>query len=524
MKKTVSGLLLAATGALVFYLVVILPPLIIEQYARVSSFGPAWGYLYLAGIALGSMLLLGGLAWSVYTLWSVGRRERLRSARDSKEILEMGPREKEEAVKAYLEEAKALAQESREQEELKKAIERAASQLEHKQQEESFEVVAFGTISSGKSSVLNRLTGRELFESDVSGGTTVKVKSVEWPGFGRVRLVDTPGLAEIRGGKRGFDARSAAKKADLILFVLDGPLKDFEFRTIQDLHAMGKRLVVCLNKRDWFVESDLSLLLCKIRDQLKDYIPPGDIVPVQAEPVKRKRDRIKMDGSVSEEDVELAPEIDALASRLMEIINAEGKDLLLNNLLLQARGLRSDTLERIRARRDEKAVQKINQYTWKAAAAAAVSPTPFVDAAVGVAFSFKMILDLAAIYGRNVDLQAARELVGQLMKSLGASLGATSISPAVGQLFASALKGVPGIGTLAGGTMQGLVQALVTQWIGRVMKDYFSQDKAESAIPLDELARRHWEKLTSKSELINLAMNGRPYLKEHKDKEHGKSS
>ena len=519
MKNKLFILIILVLFLVAIYFIALIPSVVIEQYKKISALGPFWGYLYLTGLGLGALLFLAAAGWFAYTLWKESQKEKKRAIRDAKEIAKMSPSEKEKAITSYIQEAKELVSQSDQSDELKKAIEKASANIEAKQKEEELEIAAFGTISSGKSSVLNQLLGKDIFKSDVIGGTTQQVSSVEWPGIGKVILVDTPGLAEIEGGKRGFDARKAAKNADLVLFVLDGPLKDFEFRTIQNLYAMGKRIIVCLNKRDWYSDSDLDLLLNKIRTQLESLVLPEDVIAIQAEPVKRKRTIIKADGSVVEEEVEIKADIEPLALRLLNIIKEERKELLLNNLLLQARGLKTDILEQLKVIRDEKAKQTINDYTWKAAAAAAVSPTPFVDVAVGLGFSFKMIMDLANIYGKKMDIQSAKELVSQLMKNLCANLGATSLSPALSQLVASSLKGVPGMGTIAGGALQGMVQALVTQWIGRVMKDYFSKDKQGSVTALDDLARKHWERLTSKSELINLTMSGIQHIKQAQSKD-----
>ena len=65
-------------------------------------------------------------------------------------------------------------------------------------------------------------------------------------------LVDTPGLAEVRGEVRAAEAADAAKNADLVLFVVDGPLKSYESELLEALAAMEKRIVVCLNKEDWY--------------------------------------------------------------------------------------------------------------------------------------------------------------------------------------------------------------------------------------------------------------------------------
>ena len=80
----------------------------------------------------------------------------------------------------------------------------------------------------------------------------VSRSEIPWPAGDRVVLVDTPGLAEVRGESRAADAAEAAKNADLVLFVVDGPLKSYESELLEALAAMEKRIVVCLNKEDWY--------------------------------------------------------------------------------------------------------------------------------------------------------------------------------------------------------------------------------------------------------------------------------
>ena len=44
----------------------------------------------------------------------------------------------------------------------------------------------------------------------------------------------------------------AARDADLVLLVVDGPLRDSEFQLLQRLADMEKRVLLCLNKEDWY--------------------------------------------------------------------------------------------------------------------------------------------------------------------------------------------------------------------------------------------------------------------------------
>jgi predicted GTPase len=124
---------------------------------------------------------------------------------------------------------------------LREQLRRQLHELQEKQSEERLEIVAFGTISSGKSTLLNALAGREAFTADVVGGTTTARCEIPWPGADRVLLVDTPGLAEIRGEERASLAAAAAQHADLVLLVVDGPLKAYEVELADKLLDMEKR-------------------------------------------------------------------------------------------------------------------------------------------------------------------------------------------------------------------------------------------------------------------------------------------
>ena len=151
-----------------------------------------------------------------------------------------------------------------------------------KRETQTLQIVAFGTISSGKSSLLNALAGRDVFRTEVSGGTTTARGEVPWPGMDRVILVDTPGLAEIRGEQRASQAAAAAREADIVLFVVDGPLKSYEVELLRSLTQMQKRLVICLNKEDWFDDASREKLLTQIAAQAGAALDRQDVVAVQS--------------------------------------------------------------------------------------------------------------------------------------------------------------------------------------------------------------------------------------------------
>jgi uncharacterized protein (DUF697 family) len=74
---------------------------------------------------------------------------------------------------------------------------------------------------------------------------------------------------------------------------------------------------------------------------------------------------------------------------------------------------------------------------------------------------------------------------------------------------ASLIKTVPFAGTIAGGVLQGAVQALITKWIGSVFIEYFRNEMQTPEGGLAGLARRKWEMVTSIDELRKLVQTAR---------------
>jgi uncharacterized protein (DUF697 family) len=116
-----------------------------------------------------------------------------------------------------------------------------------------------------------------------------------------------------------------------------------------------------------------------------------------------------------------------------------------------------------------------------------------------------MVLELARVYRQPVDLDTARTLLKELGRNLATILGSHAVGPALASLAGSALKTVPGIGTITGGLVQGLAQAMVTRWIGRVFIVYFKQQMQAPAGGIAGLARQQWDDLLQSDTLTTLA-------------------
>ena len=135
---------------------------------------------------------------------------------------------------------------------------------------EGIPTVICGQTNVGKSSLYNRLVGREAaIVTDIEGTTRdILQESVTIGGQVTLRLYDTAGLREASDAveRIGIDrARAAMDEAELILAVFDGSraLSEGECALIDDLTrraSAGQTVLPLLNKSDLATGGDLSAL------------------------------------------------------------------------------------------------------------------------------------------------------------------------------------------------------------------------------------------------------------------------
>ncbi len=510
--QTFSGLLLVVVAAVIGLALIYLPNLIVSNYRAVNALGSIWGYLYLLVVGLGLVLLVGSAVWTIWKLWGSSVAKKLRRERRNLNPSQLSSGQKSKEIQENLDQVEKLRLGAGDDVQMQQQLDPLLQEIEYKRDQQTLEIVAFGTISSGKSSVLNLLSGRDTFSTDVRGGTTITRNEIPWPNNDKVTLVDTPGIGEVDGADHVAIAGEAAKDADLVVVVVDGPLRESEHELLEKLGQMEKRAIICLNKSDWYSQSDREKLIGQISRQTKGFVKPEDIVAIQAQPGHRTRRKVLADGSTRDETVTTEADIAPLAERMISIVKKDGKDLLMANVLLQSRGLVEKARLRAQESLDKKAWSIVDKYMWGAGGVAAVSPFPVVDLLAGSAISTKMILDLADVYQQKVDLQTASKWLSEMGKNLVGMLGAQGATLAATAVGASLLKTVPFAGTIAGGALQGVVQALITKWIGAVFIEYFRNEMQQPEGGLSGLARRQWEKVTAVDELRKLVQTAREKL------------
>ncbi|GIW93844.1 MAG: hypothetical protein KatS3mg110_1885 [Pirellulaceae bacterium] len=484
-------------------LLIWLPPQIVDYVERIRRLAPAWAAIYLVLVLFGVLCLVAGGVWGLLALLAQSRRHRQEQQRRMQSPQELNLEDQVQEFREHLEDVRQLVNDPRVPEQERRRLHEMLQRLEQKHSGGRLEIVAFGTISSGKSALLNQLAGRPVFQVDIRGGTTQTANRIPWPDDERVILVDTPGLGEIEGEAHMQAAMDTAATADLVLLVVDGPLRDFEYTLLARLRQMGKRVLICLNKSDWYKPEDLELLRGQIVEQVSAMVDPRDVVAVAVQPVPRTVVRVEPDGTERQEVREEPPRLEPLAQRLLELLRDERQQLLMANLLLQARGMTAGVRAEVARLLAAQAAATVDKYAWAAATAVAVSPF-LVDLLAAGGLSAKMIIDVAAVFNKRLDMNAAATLLKQMAASLASTLGVSIVTPALLSIVGSLLKSIPGAGTLAGGALQAVVQLLLVRWVGRVATRYYEQEYLGQQRSLAELAAEEWKQITAAASLRKL--------------------
>ena len=126
-------------------------------------------------------------------------------------------------------------------------------------------IALFGRRNSGKSSLINALTGQDTaLVSDIPGTTTDPVnKAMELHGIGPCVIIDTPGFDDegILGEMRIERTLKAIEKTDIALLLCEEKDLQTEKEWMKQLKAKNIPVILILNKAD--IRQDISSLIEK---------------------------------------------------------------------------------------------------------------------------------------------------------------------------------------------------------------------------------------------------------------------
>ena len=129
-------------------------------------------------------------------------------------------------------------------------------------------IAFFGRCNSGKSSLINALTGQEVaIVSEMAGTTTDSVlKPIELPGVGATILIDTPGLDDNTplGNQRKAQSLKALDKTDIAVVLFHDEDTSVEEALITQLSARKTPIIGVISKCDTM--QNRASLAAKIND------------------------------------------------------------------------------------------------------------------------------------------------------------------------------------------------------------------------------------------------------------------
>lgn len=364
------------------------------------------------------------------------------------------------------------------------------------------QIAAFGMVGRGKSSLLNALVGKPVFETGPLHGVTRSQQSVDWTltrdsfgdgtddvlrvslsgsGTSRIELVDTPGLDEVDGQTRADLAHHIAKRADLILFVISGDITQVEYDALSQIREAGKPLLLVFNKIDQYPDADRQAIYEQVRDKRVGQLLTSDrIVMAAASPLEAVAVR-RADGSRGVVMESGAPQVRELKLKILDILQREGKSLVALNSMLFADEVNEQVVQRKMDIRERHA----NRIIWNAvitkAMAIALNPVTVLDVMTAATIDVALLVSLSRLYGIPMTQTGAIDL----LQKIALSMGGISASDLLANLGLSGLKSLLGVATpMTGGlalggyvsvaATQASVAGVSTYGIGQVAKTYLA--------------------------------------------------
>lgn len=479
-------LLLILSISFVLVLVIGFLTAIAQLYSQIAATAPILANLFLL-LIMGLVALMVGVIL-YYFQGGFNHQEK----KKKKYANVKAPEEKSEAAQANLEALREQVQEIQDEVAQQTLLEQSRA-LEAHFNRQAFQVVVFGTVSAGKTSIVNALIGRVVGEVSAPMGTTQgeQTYTLTLPEVEReICVTDTPGILEagILGTDREQLARELATKADLLLFVVDNDLRQSEYEPLSVLAEIGKRSLLVFNKTDLYTDQDQQEILETLRSRTQDYIAPHDVLAVAADPSAFHSDN----GEVMQPEPHIMP----IIKRLAAILRAEGSDLIADNILLQSQRLEEQARRLIDNQRRRQAEKVIERYQWAGAGVIAITPLPVIDMLGTAAVNTQMVVEIGKIYGCEINMEHGRELA----LSLGRTLVSLGIVKGVVQMVSTALQ-MAAATYVVGKAIQGVSAAYLTRIAGQSFIEYFRQDQDWGDGGMTEVVQRQFQ-LTRRDEFV----------------------
>lgn len=330
---------------------------------------------------------------------------------------------------------------------------------------ESLDIVLFGAVSTGKSSLAQALLPDAVVEVSPLAGSTTEVRHFVWEaGNGAtIRIADLPGLEAV-GGELDERMMEMARRSHVVVFVADSDLTRQQVAALDALRAAGKPMIVSLNKADRYDAESLGSVRQSVADRLGTGEDASDIAPVLVVTIAGGEREVQVenpDGTTRTESRARKADIGELVLALEELIGGDLAPLhaLRERALLD---LAHDQLVAAEANyRAQRASDIVADTTRKAVVGALAAVTPGTDVIIQGYLGTDLTRRLCRLYGQEPgDIEISRFL--DLSQS---RVG--KIAPITLAIAGNALKAFPGIGTIAGGLVHAVAYGIIFDAVGR---------------------------------------------------------
>jgi uncharacterized protein (DUF697 family) len=234
--------------------------------------------------------------------------------------------------------------------------------------------------------------------------------------------------------------------------------------------AQNHRVILALNKQDQYLPGDRPVILQQFHEKMQEILGAEDIVAIATQPAAFKVRQYQPDGSVQERLEQPSADIEPLQERLNEILTQQSQSLIFATSYRQAQALNAQVQAEFNRIRRDRAQPIVEQYQWVAAAAAFANPVPTLDLLATATINTQMVMDLGAVYQQKFSLDQSKNVTATLASQM-MKLGLVELST---QAIAPLLKSNV-LTYVAGGTLQGLSAAHLTQVAGLSLVEYFEE-------------------------------------------------
>ncbi len=282
-----------------------------------------------------------------------------------------------------------------------------------------YNVTLFGAGSAGKTSIARALLNNLIGKTSPTIGTTKEITSykIRIPILKRnINIIDTPGLFEAsrEGQKREDSTILEASKSDIILFVLDQDINKYELYLIKELSFLKKKIIIVLNKCDLRSEKQNNIIRENIISIASSNQIKLSVIKTIASPKTLPNKSIN--------SLKIYPDISNLFREIIETLDANGEELLADNVLFRCNKLGLISKKLISKQRNSSANKVINKYIFIAGGVILVNPVPVVDFITATTVNVQMILEISKIYNVKITKKDAVDLSKSLITTL-AKLG-----------------------------------------------------------------------------------------------------